>query len=101
LLDERVAFLFVQVRALDALPLKARLRLVQAEVHKEAVFHGLLGLVSGVTGRSCVKSAVTCKSSGAWAEVLKTIGRASASNRPAKQNVSNRRAPPEGFLACP
>ena len=45
LLDEGVAFLFAQVHALDAIPLKAGLRLIQAEIHEELVFHRPLVLV--------------------------------------------------------
>ncbi len=42
LLDEGVAVLFAEVHALDALALKAGLRLIQAEIDEEAFFHGLL-----------------------------------------------------------
>lgn len=43
--DEGVTVLFRQVHALDALALKACLRLVQAEVHEKLVLHRLLVLV--------------------------------------------------------
>ena len=42
LLDEGVAIFLVQIRALDAFALKARLRLIEAEIHKEAVLDRLL-----------------------------------------------------------